>query len=195
MDNTVHLIVGLGNPGHSYKLTRHNAGFDVVQAFADKYGLHFKLVSAFVAELAQGMINQAKVLILRPHTFMNESGIAVAKCVNYYKVPFEQMIVVSDDVALPLGALRLRKAGSCGGHNGLKSIEMHLQTQQYPRLRIGIGEPQHGQLKEYVLDTFKAEERHAIDESVKHAVKVLELWLERGIQEAIHTANAYAPIN
>src|SRR5579871_3286681 len=128
------LIVGLGNPGKQYCQTRHNMGFEVVRAFAREHGFAFKGVSSLMGELAIGQIGEQKLFLLLPTTFMNESGYAVRKCIDYYQVPIDHLLVVSDDVALDVGQMRIRMKGSACGHNGLKSIEAHLGTSYYMRL-------------------------------------------------------------
>src|SRR5690349_2657732 len=114
MDEKKRLIIGLGNPGAAYKGTRHNVGFMIVEAFAHKNGLSFKSASHVFGELAQGVVGNKKVFVLEPMTYMNESGLSVRRCVDYYKVPLDDLIVVSDDAALPVGTLRMRTKGSCG---------------------------------------------------------------------------------
>jgi peptidyl-tRNA hydrolase, PTH1 family len=183
------LIIGLGNPGESYKSTRHNVGFMIADAFAHKKGLSFKHASHVLGELAQGMLEETQVFILKPMTFMNESGAAVRRCVDYYKVALEDLIVIADDAALPLGMMRMRTKGSCGGHNGLLSIETHVNTQDYPRFRIGIGGPPPGRMKDYVLTVFSSEESRIIEETIVQAVHALELWITAGIAAAMQMAN------
>ncbi|HEY2811074.1 MAG TPA: aminoacyl-tRNA hydrolase [Rhabdochlamydiaceae bacterium] len=184
------LIVGLGNPGASYQATRHNVGFTVVSALVRKYAFSFKHSTRLSGEVAQGSIGDKKAYVVRPDTFMNESGRSVGACVGYYKIPLEQLIIVTDDAALPLGELRMRSQGSSGGHNGLRSIEAHLNTQHYPRLRIGIGGSQYeATLRDYVLDTFYQEERPLVEEVVVRAVGALELWTATGIASAMRVVN------
>lgn len=184
-----YLVVGLGNPGLPYVQTRHNVGFDIVQIFAQKLGVQFKHGSHLMGEIAQAQVHGKKVLMLLPTTFMNSSGDAVRRCVDYYKVPLDHLIIVCDDVALPLGAIRMRSKGSCGGHNGLKSIETHLNTEHYARLRIGVGDPGSQILADYVLGRFSLEESKVIEEAAEKAVQVLDLWLTEGSASAMQTAN------
>ncbi len=184
------LIVGLGNPGRSYEDTRHNIGFRTVKALAGKYAMTFRpsLVRA-KGSLAEGSVQDKKTLLLLPLTYMNESGSAVKKCSSYYKVPIENLIVVADDVALPFGQLRIRTKGSCGGHNGLRSVEAHLATQEYARLRIGVGGPSGSELADYVLNRFSVEEQRALPDIVDRAVQAIELWLSEGAETAMQEAN------
>ena len=184
------LIVGLGNPGKQYCQTRHNAGFEVVRAFAQEHGFAFKGVSSLMGEFAIGQIGEQKLFLLLPTTFMNESGYAVRKCIDYYQVPIDHLLVISDDVALDVGQMRIRMKGSAGGHNGLKSIQAHLGTSYYMRLRIGVGAPPVGvNLTDYVLGRFLEKELQVMEEVVKRAVAILTLYVKTGIALAMQEAN------
>ena len=185
-----YLVVGLGNPGKDYEDTRHNVGYRVVKALAAKQGIAFRpsLVRA-KGSVAEGSVGDKKARLLLPLTYMNESGLAVRKCVDYYKIPIEQVIIVTDDVALPFGQLRLRAQGSCGGHNGLRSVEAHLGTQDYSRLRIGVSNRGEGDLADYVLGRFTQEEQRELPEIVDKAIEALELWLMKGIEIAMQQTN------
>lgn len=184
-----YLIIGLGNPGASYKKTRHNVGFHIVQLFAEKQGMAFKVASHLSGDLAQGSIRGKKVFTLMPTTYMNLSGEAVRRCIDYFKVPLSHVIVVCDDVALPIGTLRMRSQGSCGGHNGLRSIEAHLNTQYYARLKVGVGAPNQEDLADYVLGRFSDEESKVLEGVSERAMHVLELWVAEGIAKAMQAAN------
>lgn len=184
------LIIGLGNPGAPYKQTRHNVGFNIVQRFAEKLGAHFKHASELAGEIAQAAIREKKIWMLLPTTFMNLSGDAVKRCMDYYKVPVDHLIVVCDDIALPIGKIRMRSKGSCGGHNGLRSVEAHLNTEHYVRLRVGVGGPGSQVLVDYVLGRFSLEEDKVIQEAVGEAVQVLKLWITAGTAVAMQTANS-----
>jgi PTH1 family peptidyl-tRNA hydrolase len=184
------LIIGLGNPGSAYQQTRHNAGYLIVEAFAKKQQLTFKQSSNLVGGIARGEVHGKKVTLLLPTTYMNTSGEAVRRCMDYYKVPVDQVMVVCDDVALPLGTLRMRSKGSSGGHNGLKSIEAHVHTQYYARLRVGVGAPGGQILADYVLGRFSSEESKTLLEVSQKAVEVLELWMRAGIATAMQAANS-----
>ncbi|MBS0654009.1 MAG: aminoacyl-tRNA hydrolase [Verrucomicrobia bacterium] len=190
MSETASLIVGLGNPGDAYRNTRHNIGFEVVKALAEQRGMNFRHASHLIGELAQGEIDGKKLFLLLPATFMNSSGDAVRRCIDYYKVPVDQLLVVSDDVDLPLGTMRIKAKGSAGGHNGLKSVEAHLRTDHYMRFRIGVGSPTGGDLADYVLGRFGSEETPVAMQMVKKAVDILLLYLEKGGPAAMQTANA-----
>ncbi len=184
------LIIGLGNPGKAYQKTRHNVGFNIVQSFGKKYGLEFKHASHLIGDAAQGEVRGKKGILLLPTTFMNSSGDAVRRCIDYFKVPVGSLIVVCDDVALPIGTMRMRSKGSSGGHNGLKSIEAHLHTEHYARLRIGVSSPEQEDLADYVLGKFSEEESKTIEEIKIKAIEVLELWVTAGIAIAMQAANA-----
>lgn len=183
------LIVGLGNPGSSYEGTRHNVGFHIVRAIAASKGASWRQAANVKGELAQGNVEDTKLLFLLPATYMNNSGEAVRSCIDYYEIPIEDLIIVADDIALPFGKIRLRPQGSSGGHNGLKSIEAYLRTQYYARLRIGVGDREHGDLADYVLGRFSADESSKLPEIVNKAVAVLETWILNGISAAMQSAN------
>ncbi len=190
MEEKFYLIVGLGNPGAGYEGTRHNAGYYIVKQGAQKWGGAFKHASHLIGDLAQINIHGKKLLLLLPSTFMNSSGDAVRRCMEYYKVPFDQMLVVCDEIALPFGTLRIRSKGSPGGHNGLKSIQAHLNTEHYARLRVGISAPGHEDLADYVLGRFSQEESAEMPKIAARALDVLELWISAGIAAAMQAANA-----
>ena len=134
-----HLIVGLGNPEAKYNRTRHNAGFAAIDCLCDEMGFKCDRLK-YKALIGEGKIGNARVLIMKPQTYMNLSGEAVIEAVNFYKIPPENVIVISDDISLDVGRLRIRKGGSAGGHNGLKSINQHLGTEAYPRIKLGVGQ-------------------------------------------------------
>ena len=185
-----YLIIGLGNPGTTYENTRHNVGFMVAREFAQGHGMKFRKEARVYGELAEGKVKGSKVLVLLPMTYMNNSGKSVQACMSYFKLGVEDSIVIVDDVVFLLGDLRLKKEGSPGGHNGLKSIEHHLKTASYPRLRVGIGAPRKGQiLADYVLDKFGEGERKPLPEVLSRACDVLDLWIEKGVQVAMTETN------
>lgn len=185
------VIVGLGNPGREYALTRHNLGFLVVEYLARDLGLTFKEQKQFVAATAKGKVGENKVHLLLPLTYMNESGRAVQSYLNYYELKPEQLIVATDDTALDFGQLRLRTSGSAGGHNGLKSIESALQTQDYMRLRLGIGAKHpHQALADYVLDVFGAEERVHLVEFVEKGANILKRLLNEDPKKVMNDINS-----
>jgi PTH1 family peptidyl-tRNA hydrolase len=187
--NSPALIVGLGNPGETYNQTRHNIGFRAVDLLARKHGLEFKKQLKAKGLLAEGKIGEDPVKILKPLTFMNLSGEAVAHLMHYYQIDLSRLLILSDDVALPLGQMRLRINSGSGGHNGLQSIEDCLQTNRYPRLRIGVGDREQGELSDYVLGRFSKEEETLLPSVLERAVKAVEIWLDSGLTSAMNFAN------
>lgn len=183
------LIVGLGNPGDEYKMTRHNLGFMVVQSFAEKCGLILKKEKAFKAETARGVVKDKKVHLLNPHTFMNVSGQAVRRYMDYYQLGVENVIVVSDDVELPFGRMRLREKGSAGGHNGLKSIEQFLGTNVYLRLKMGIGKVPKTAMTSHVLGSFSKDEKDLLESFIERGVTCLERLLLEDINKVMNDVN------
>jgi PTH1 family peptidyl-tRNA hydrolase len=177
------LIVGLGNPGKKYELTRHNLGQMVLSAFAAKHQWPFKKESMLKGDVAKGMVKEGKVFLLFPTTYMNLSGQAVRKTMDFFDLSRAETLILSDDVALPFGTLRFRERGSAGGHNGLKDIEEKLGTQEYQRLRLGVGEPSFGTLEDYVLAPFTKEEQEKIPEILTRAVTFIEEWLFQEMKE------------
>lgn len=168
------LIVGLGNPGDAYEKTRHNIGFLVVKAFANKIGISWRPESRFCSEVAKGVVNGVGVHILLPLTYMNRSGLAVKRYFDYFKFTPEELIVVSDEIHLEFGEIRLKAFGSAGGHNGLKSIEQEIGTRDYARLRIGIGKEEHLEgLAGYVLDRFSTTEQNELPQVIEAAADAL----------------------
>jgi len=180
-----YLIVGLGNPGKKYSLTRHNIGFLVVEELAKKLGCQFKPMVQFEAEIAEGSYSGEKVTLLKPQTYMNESGRAVQKVLAYYKLAASNVVVVVDDLDLPFGQERIRLMGSSGGHNGLKSIEQCLATREYTRFRIGIGRGP--DVVDHVLGRFTAEEMAQVEECVTDSAG----WICKLIEsQNVHTLQA-----
>ncbi len=184
------LIVGLGNPGKSYEMTRHNAGFMVTKELAATLGVTFRsALSRAKGSLAKGEMDGKQLFLLLPFTFMNESGSSVKSALDYYKIPLRNLLVVCDDAALPFGRLRLREKGSDGGHNGLKSVEAHLNTQEYKRLRFGVGSPDKSELKDFVLESFSKKEQQEIKTPIERAIAAIIVWLREGIEAAQRVAN------
>lgn len=184
------LLVGLGNPGTQYENTRHNVGFLVADELAERQNapiqrLKFKALTNLLT------ISGEKVLVMKPVTYMNLSGEAVRQAVDFYKIPPERVLVVSDDTALAVGRLRIRKGGSAGGHNGLKNIIQHLGTDQFPRVRVGVGEKPHPDydMADWVLGKFQGEDKKAIDQAVKRAADAVECILAEGIDRGMSRFN------
>jgi peptidyl-tRNA hydrolase, PTH1 family len=174
------VIVGLGNPGNKYKLTRHNIGFLVVELFAAKHNLTFQ-PSKFDFYHSEGSIGPSDFFLVKPTTYMNLSGLAVLDCINQYQPSLDEVLVIVDDVNLKLGQIRLRKSGSDGGHNGIKSIIYHLQSDAFPRLRFGVGnEFSKGEMADFVLSRFDEEETVSIQKSMDFSVELVEHFITGG---------------
>ena len=183
------IIVGLGNPGVSYRRTRHNFGFMALRALAERRGMRFRRARHRSTQ-AEGRIGKEKVLLVRPMTFMNLSGEAVSGVVRYFDCARDDLLVVCDDVSLDLGRIRLRRAGSAGGHKGLTSIIHHLHSQEFPRLRLGIGAPPEGvDMMSYVLGVFRRGDWPVMREVIDRAVQAMETWAYHGIDEAMNRFN------
>jgi len=189
MEN-LYLIVGLGNPGAEYSKTRHNAGFLVADRLAGRWRAAWSYEKKFNARVARTQRDSRQVLLCEPQTYMNSSGETVAPLMKFYRVPLSGLLVIVDDADLPLGEIRLRPAGSSGGHHGLESIEQHLGARGYARLRVGIGR-QSGEreITGYVLGRFSSTETALIDRVLTAASDQAECWLEAGIQKAMSQFN------
>jgi len=183
------LIVGLGNPGSEYAANRHNVGFRCVESLASAHALNFDKKQKR-ARIAIGTILDRKVILAKPQTFMNESGHAVASLARFYRVRPERLLVIYDDLDLPLGTVRLRPEGGTGGHKGMRSIIEHLGTQSFSRLRVGIDRPP-GRMDPaaYVLQNFSAEEVALLGEVLERAGAAIETWLVEGVEEAMNRYN------
>lgn len=171
------MIVGLGNIGPQYEGTRHNTGFMVVDAFAQAHQIALT-TRKFDARYGTGIVNGEKVLVVKPTTFMNESGRAVHPLMDYFKIDLQDVIVVHDDMDLPLGRIRLRDHGSAGGHNGIKSIIAHVGSQNFDRIKVGIAHPQQHSVVDYVLGKFTQEQQPLFNQASDHAVAALEDWVQ-----------------
>jgi PTH1 family peptidyl-tRNA hydrolase len=190
------LIVGLGNPGSEYAAHRHNVGFWVVDALARAHGLAFSRRRGMVSLVAEGSIGDAQVVLAKPQTFMNLSGKAVGRLSQSYQIAPALLLVVFDDLDLPLGRLRLRPEGGAGGHKGMRSIIERLGTQAFPRLRVGIDRPP-GKMDpaEYVLQPFSTQELAVARDAVETAVSAVECWLTAGIEAAMGRYNQPAGVD
>ena len=184
------IVVGLGNPGAKYDNTRHNAGFRALEGYCARSGQKIDRMK-FKALAGEGMLGGKRVLFLKPQTFMNLSGEAVRPAADFYKIPPEHIIVISDDTALDVGKLRIRKSGSAGGHNGLKSIIQHLGTDQFPRIRVGVGKKPHPDydLADWVLGKFQGEDRKAIAAAVERCADAVECYIKEGPDRAMNKFN------
>ena len=186
----MYIIAGLGNPTQQYDHTRHNIGFDTITYLADRYHITMN-TKKFQAICGTGVIEGQKVLLLKPQTYMNLSGNSIGEAVNFYKLdPATEVIVIYDDIALEPGYIRVRKIGSAGGHNGIKDIIAHLGTQEFQRIRVGVGEkPKDYDLAAYVLGHFAAEDRKKVEEAIAQAADAVELMVQDRADEAMNLYN------
>lgn len=187
----MHIIIGLGNPGKEYERTRHNVGFDVIDVLSEKLGIALTK-NAMHGLMGEGFVQGEKVILVKPQTYMNLSGQCVTELVGWYKAPLENVMVVYDDIDLPLGKLRLRASGSAGTHNGMRSIIGLLGRQDFPRLRVGVGQrPEGWELADWVLSRYRTEEERKtqFDAFLLAADTVID-WVRNGWESAMRTANA-----
>jgi len=185
---TIKLVAGLGNPGSKYQGTRHNIGFELLDRLA-MGGRHQSFSNKFEGLQAEIEIDYRRVLLLKPQTFMNLSGRSVGEAVRFFKLPVTDLLVVCDDLSLPAGKLRLRSGGSDGGQKGLRDIAAQLGTDQFPRLRIGIGENEGVDAADYVLSRFRGTERNAIEDALILASQAVAVWVTQGIDAAMNRFN------
>lgn len=183
------LIVGLGNPGRKYEKTLHNMGFLAVDQFAKEQGIVMKKI-AFEGLVGEKGHGEKKILLLKPLTYMNLSGRSFQKIFSYYRLEEEDVLIVYDDVDIPLGSLRLRKGGSAGTHNGMRSIVQHADAGRLPRLRLGIGQEQGAPLRDYVLMGVSAQEQKVIDVMIDKAAEAIGAFIDRGIDYAMNNYNS-----
>lgn len=185
------MFAGLGNPGKRYEMTRHNIGFLVIDGFARINGIAMKEDNRLKAWTGRAILHGCEVHVVQPNTYMNESGQAVRLYMDYYKLSPHEVAVIADDADLPFGEVRLRSQGSAGGHNGLKSVELHLGTRLYSRLKMGIGrEEDHGsKLRDFVLDPFSRPEFEKLPEFLNKGIKALELLLLEPVSNVMNKVN------
>ena len=185
------IIVGLGNPGKKYENTRHNAGFIAIDALADKYGISIS-EKKHKAVCGTGVIEGNKVILVKPQTFMNLSGESVRSVMDFYKIdPEEDMLVIYDDISLAPGNIRIRKKGSAGGHNGIKSIIAHAGTQNFMRIKVGVGEKPSGwDLADYVLGHFSDEDNQKLEETMPDIIQAATLMVQGDVDKAMNDFNA-----
>ncbi len=188
----IKLVVGLGNPGAKYQETRHNIGFELVDRLA-RGGRGAAFSRKFDGLLAEAEIDFRRVLLLKPETFMNLSGRSVGQVVRFYKLALSDVLVICDDLSLPLGKLRIRPGGSDGGQKGLRDIAAHLGTDQFPRLRIGIGDQEDVDAVDFVLSRFRSAERPIIDDALILASQAVAVWVTQGIDTAMNRFNGPTP--
>ena len=187
------IIVGLGTPGKDYQNTRHNIGFDVIDTLADMAGISV-IEKKHKAIIGKGVIDGQKVILVKPQTYMNLSGESVREVIDYYKVDEEEeLIVISDDISLDVGMIRVRKKGSAGGHNGLKNIIQHLGHDTFMRIKMGVGEKPKGyDLADYVLGHFTQDERKTMDEAAKSATEAIRMMMAGDVDKAMNMFNKKA---
>ena len=186
------IIVGLGNPGLKYEFTRHNTGFRIVDHLAREIETEFKKVKSYYSLISRGIINDHKVILVKPQTFMNLSGRAVSKVVSYYKISFRDLLIVYDDLNLDLGQLRIRKEGSAGGHKGMESIMQYLHSEEIPRLRVGIGNSSTNfnfDCVSYVLSNFNHDEEGKINDTIKLSTEAIKTVIDDSFEKAMRKYN------
>ena len=188
---SAHLIVGLGNPGPKYERTRHNAGFLAVEKLAAQWAATWADEKKFQARMARAAEEEKTVHLCQPQGYMNRSGEAVGAVSDYFKIALERVLVIVDDANIAFGELRIRPGGRTGGHNGLGSIEQHLATPEYPRLRVGVGRPEEvgRELSSHVLGKFSAAEWDALGPVLDRAARAAECWLREGMERAMNEFN------
>ncbi len=189
--DTWYLVAGLGNPGSEYARTRHNAGFLAVESFGRKFSADWKEQGRFQSRLARIEVSGRKVILCEPQTYVNASGQAIAPLAGFYKISPERVLAVVDDADLPFGQIRLRSEGSSGGHHGLESIEEHLGTRGFPRLRVGIGRTDRGlrEITGHVLGRFSADEDQVLGKVLERCAGQIECFLVQGVQKAMSQFN------
>ena len=187
------LVVGLGNPGSKYEFTRHNIGFRIVDNLARNMNIEFKKTKSYYSLVSRGIINNHKVILVKPQTFMNLSGRAVNRVFSYYKIPLQDLLIVYDDLNLELGQIRIRKKGTTGGHKGIESIMQYLNSEEIPRLRIGIGNPSvnfNFDCASYVLSNFSHDEEDKIEEVIQLSTEAINMIIgEDGFEKAMRKYN------
>ena len=185
----MYLIVGLGNPEEDYSKTRHNMGFNVINKIAEEFKIEINK-KKFDGLVGEGIINAQKIILLKPQTYMNLSGKSIIQAVNYYKIPIDNICVIYDDIDTDMGKIRIRKKGSAGSHNGMKSVVQELQTEDFARIRIGIGKPKYkGDMINYVLGAIPEEEVEILDEETTNAKEAVIEILKNGLDSAMNKFN------
>ena len=186
------IIAGLGNPGKEYENTKHNVGFLTIDILAEKYDIQVNKIK-FKGLVGEGMIGTEKVILVKPQTYMNLSGQCIREIVAFYKLDMEDLVVIYDDIDLPMGNLRIRKKGSAGTHNGMRSIIYDLQDDGFPRVRVGIGGERKGDLANYVISGFSGDDRKLIEEAIVKAADAVTCLVEDGIDRAMVDYNTKKP--
>ena len=184
------LIAGLGNPGEKYRRTRHNIGFEILNQWSETLGAPMKS-RRFQSRSAIAHYQRKAIILLRPITYMNRSGQAIKACLDYYRLPLDQILIVHDDLDLPTGKLKLVPKGGAGGHKGVRSIINHVGTDHFSRLKIGIGRPQYNEeVEDYVLTSFYPDEKKIMERTISTAIKACELVILEGIDRAMNQVNS-----
>ncbi|WP_156456419.1 aminoacyl-tRNA hydrolase [Abyssisolibacter fermentans] len=187
--SSLYAVIGLGNPGNKYSNTKHNVGFNTIDCLAEKNNVKLSKIK-FKSVYGETMIDGNKVILVKPQTYMNNSGISVMEILKYTNVPIDNIIVIYDDIDIELGSLRIRKKGSAGSHNGMKSIIYHLKSEDFPRIRLGIGKPNQGQdLANYVINNFGKEDRELIDTTIERASEAVLEIIKNGVDQAMNIFN------
>lgn len=184
----MYIVVGLGNPGQRYAGTRHNIGFDTIDYFAAKHGINVNKLKQRALQ-GEGRIAGQRVILAKPQTYMNLSGEAVRALLEYYKLDSQNIIVIYDDIDLPVGALRIRHKGSAGTHNGMRSILYHLASEQFPRMRIGVGKSDIIPLKDYVMTRYQKDEVPLMEDAVKRCALAIETTISDNLDKAMNLYN------
>lgn len=184
------MVVGLGNPGKDYANTRHNIGFNTIDILGDRNNININKIK-FKSVYGEGFIGREKVILMKPQTYMNNSGVAIKEAANFYKIPIENIIVIVDDIDIDFASIRIRSKGSAGSHNGLKSIINHLSDNNFPRIKIGVGKKQHPSqdLADFVLSKFSKDEILDINDSIETAAEAVESITKHGINTAMNQFN------
>lgn len=188
----MYIIAGLGNPGKKYENTRHNMGFIAIDLLADEYDIKVDKLK-FKALVGEGRIAGQRVLLMKPQTYMNLSGEAIREAVNFYKIDPEELIVIYDDIDIPTGTFRIRKKGSAGTHNGMRSVVQHLSSDQFPRIRVGIGSEKPVDLINYVTGGISKTEKQLLEEALVKSAKGAAAIVEKGIDKAMNEYNVKPP--
>ena len=187
----MYIIAGLGNPGKQYENTKHNVGFLTIDVLAEKLGIRVSKIK-HKALMGEGFISGEKVILVKPQTYMNLSGESIREILSFYKADPERLVVIYDDIDLPMGSLRIRKKGSAGTHNGMKSIIYQIVSEDFPRVRIGIGGERKGDLADYVISGFRKEDRKTVEDSILRAADAVICTVEKGIDIAMGEYNTKA---
>jgi PTH1 family peptidyl-tRNA hydrolase len=186
----MYLVVGLGNPGDEYRHTRHNVGFNVIDLMASKYNISVNRIK-FKGVYGETNISSEKVILLKPSTYMNLSGESVREAASFYKIPNENIIIIYDDISLDAGKLRIRSKGSAGGHNGIKSIILNMSSDVFPRIKIGVGQPEKS-LIPHVLGRFSKEDRVLVEKAFEASINAVQTIIEKGCTEAMNDFNGFS---